>query len=107
MNTSSKPPKIEIVTTRIFDAPRENVFNAFENPQHLAQWWGPNGFTNTIKEFDLRTGGAWHLVMHGPDGADYENFSVFIEVVKPTMIVFEHLRPMHWYRMTMTYAEVP
>ena len=104
--TSSTPPGIEIISTRVFGAPRETVFGAFENPAHLAHWWGPNGFTNTIKEFDLRPGGVWRLVMHGPDGTDYDNLSNFLEVVKPEKIVFEHVQPVHGFQMTMTYAEV-
>jgi uncharacterized protein YndB with AHSA1/START domain len=105
--TSSVPAGLQIVNTRIFAAPREIVFAAFENPDALAQWWGPDGFTNTIKEFDLRPGGAWRYIMHGPNGTDYDNESVFVEIVKPEKIVFEHLRPMHWYHMTMTYVEAP
>jgi uncharacterized protein YndB with AHSA1/START domain len=97
---------LEIINTRVFAAPREKVFAAFADPAQLAHWWGPNGFTNTITEFDLQPGGDWRLTMHGPNGADYENESKFVEVVPPERIVFEHLRTMHWYRMTMTYENV-
>ena len=99
------PSSGEIVTTRIFDASRGTVFHAFENPQILAQWWGPNGFRSTIREFDLRPRGAWRLVMHGPDGTDYDNVSEFVEIVKPERIVFDHLSRVHRFRMTMIYAE--
>ena len=61
----------EIVTTRVFDAPRELVFEAWTDPKHVAQWWGPNGFTTTIHEMDVRPGGVWRFIMHGPDGVDY------------------------------------
>ena len=61
----------EIVSTRVLDAPRELVFRAFSDPDLLARWWGPEGFTNTFHEFDLRPDGAWRFVMHGPDGTDY------------------------------------
>jgi uncharacterized protein YndB with AHSA1/START domain len=61
----------ENVTTRVFDAPRELVFRAWTNPKHESQWWGPNGFTNTIHEMDVRPGSVWRFVMHGPDGVDY------------------------------------
>src|SRR5262245_47205878 len=81
----------EIVTTRLLDAPRERVFEAFRDPARLARWWGPKGFTNTFKEFDLRPGGVWRFVMHGPNGADYANHSVFVEVVKPEHVVFDHV----------------
>jgi uncharacterized protein YndB with AHSA1/START domain len=53
-------------------------------------WWGPNGFTNTIETMDVRPGGVWKHVMHGPDGTDYPNKSVFVEVVKPERIVYSH-----------------
>src|SRR3954465_337565 len=98
---------IEITNTRIFAAPRKTVFEAFENPTHLASWWGPKGFTNTIQLFDFRPGGAWRYVMHGPNGANYENASDFVEIAKPEKIVLEHLRPMHRFLMTMTYADAP
>ena len=66
----------EIVTTRVFNAARELVFKAWTDPDHLVHWWGPKGFTNTFQEFDLRPGGIWRFVMHGPDGVDYKNKSV-------------------------------
>ena len=81
----------ELVTTRVLDAPRERVFSAFSDAGHLAQWWGPQGFRNTFHEFDLRAGGAWRYTMHGPNGADYPNESVFVEIVKPERIVIEHV----------------
>jgi uncharacterized protein YndB with AHSA1/START domain len=91
----------EIVNTRIIDAPRELVWRAFSEPEHLAQWWGPKGFRNTFHEFDLRPGGHWRFIMHGPDGTDYKNESVFVEVVQPGQIVFDHVSaPL--FRMTIT-----
>jgi uncharacterized protein YndB with AHSA1/START domain len=81
----------EIVITRIFHAPRELVFKAWTNPKHVAQWWGPNGFTTTIQEMDVRPGGNWRLVMHGPDGKDYKNKIVFTEVVKSERLVYKHV----------------
>ncbi len=80
----------EIVLERIFDAPRELVWEAWTNPKHIAQWWGPNGFTMSIEKMDLRVGGEWKHVMHGPDGTDYRNESVFREIVRHERIVFEH-----------------
>jgi uncharacterized protein YndB with AHSA1/START domain len=59
-------------------------------PEHVAQWWGPRGFTTTIGQMDVRSGGVWTHVMHGPDGTDYPNHSVFTEVVYPERIVFAH-----------------
>jgi uncharacterized protein YndB with AHSA1/START domain len=80
----------EIVITRIFDAPRELVWDAWTDPKKVVQWWGPRGFTTTIHEMDVRPGGVWRHTMHGPDGTDYPNKSVFIEVVKPERIVYSH-----------------
>lgn len=80
----------EILIERVFDAPRDLVWEAWTNPEHVAQWWGPNGFTTTITKMDFRVGGVWKLTMHGPDGTDYPNSSVFREIVKPERIVFAH-----------------
>ena len=93
----------EIVNTRIINAPRAVVFNAWIEPALLAQWWGPKGFKNTFHEFDPRPGGRWRFVMHGPDGTDYPNESEFLEITKPSTIVFDHLRPMHKFRVTATF----
>ena len=81
----------ELAATRLLDAPRERVFRAFSVAEHLAQWWGPNGFTNTFHEFDLRTGATWRYTMHGPNGADFLNESAFVEVLAPQRIVIEHV----------------
>src|SRR5580704_4399353 len=71
----------EIVLTRLFDAPRKMVWEAWADPKQVVQWFGPKGFTTTIEEMDIRTGGVWKQVVHGPDGTDYPNKSVFTEVV--------------------------
>ena len=94
-----------IIGSRLFDAPRELVFRAFSDPILLARWWGPKDFTNTFHKFDLRPGGAWRFVMHGPDGTDYPMVKDFIEVVSPERIVLQHLAPMHRFRMTVTFAD--
>jgi uncharacterized protein YndB with AHSA1/START domain len=80
----------EIVIERIFDAPRELVWEAWTNPEHVAKWWGPDGFTTTITKMDFRVGGVWKLTMHGPDGKNYPNSSVFREIAEPERIVFAH-----------------
>jgi uncharacterized protein YndB with AHSA1/START domain len=95
----------EIVSSRTFAAPRERVFAAFVDPSRLARWWGPDGFTNTIHAFDPRPGGIWRSTMHAPDGAEYPNESVFVEVVRPERIVFRHLSAEHPYEMTITLDE--
>ena len=79
-----------IVTTRVFDAPRDLVFEAWTNPKHLVQWWGPDGFTTTARAIDVRPGGVWRFVMHGPDGVDYENRIVYDEIVKPERLIYRH-----------------
>jgi uncharacterized protein YndB with AHSA1/START domain len=78
----------EIIITRTLDAPRELVWEAWTDPKQVAQWWGPVGFTATVHEMEVKPGGIWRLTMHGPDGANYPNESVFTEVVKPERIVF-------------------
>ncbi len=95
----------EIVNSRLFRAPRDQVFLAFRDPEQLKIWWGPNGFTNTFESFDLRPGGGWHYVMHGPDGTDYRNHSNFLEVVEGERIVLFHHLPMHKFRLAMTYED--
>ena len=79
-----------IVGTREYDAPRDLVFSAFTDPNHLAQWWGPNGFKTTTLSFDMRPGGVWRFVMHGPDGRDYQNRITYEEVTPPERIVYRH-----------------
>ncbi len=79
-----------MVGTRLLDAPRTLVFDMWSDPKHLAQWWGPTGFTTTTSAFDLRPGGVWRFVMHGPDGRDYQNRIEFEEVVRPERIVYRH-----------------
>jgi uncharacterized protein YndB with AHSA1/START domain len=71
----------EIVLTRLFDAPRKMVWEAWTDPKQVVLWWGPKGFTTTIEVMDVRVGGLWRQVMHGPDGTDYPNESIFTEVV--------------------------
>ena len=81
----------ELLITRLFDAPVALVWEAWTDPAHIAQWWGPDGFTNTIHGMDLRPGGEWNLTMHGPDGKDYTNKSIFKEIVPNKKLVYEHL----------------
>jgi uncharacterized protein YndB with AHSA1/START domain len=79
-----------IIGVREFDAPRDLVFSAFSDPKHLAQWWGPNGFSTTTLSFDMRPGGVWRFVMHGPDGRDYQNRIIYEEIVPPERLVYRH-----------------
>lgn len=93
----------EFVTARVFDAPREAVYQAFADPMRLARWWGPNGYTNTLREFDLRPGGAFALVMHAPDGSDYEVRHEFV-AVETDRIVYRHPTGTHAFSMTMRFT---
>ncbi len=81
----------ELLISRTLDAPVELVWEVWTKPEHIAQWWGPDGFTNTISTMEMRPGGEWDLVMHGPDGTDYKNKSIFKEVVPFKKIVYEHV----------------
>jgi uncharacterized protein YndB with AHSA1/START domain len=95
----------EFVHSKLIDAPRERLFRAFAQPEHLAQWWGPDGFSNTFETFDLRVDGHWRFVMHGPDGTDYPNEMVFRELVVPERVVLEHLGSVHHFFLTITFTE--
>jgi uncharacterized protein YndB with AHSA1/START domain len=80
-----------VTLTRIFDAPRELVWRAWTDPKHLAQWFGPRGFTSSVPELDVRVGGALRIVMHGPDGNDYPMKGIFREVAPPERLVFTNI----------------
>ncbi len=79
-----------IIIERLIAAPRELVFRAFTTPEHLANWWGPTGFSITTAAFDFQVGGVWRFVMHGPDGRDYQNRLVFEVIDPPSRIVSRH-----------------
>ena len=81
----------ELLLTRELNAPIELVWEVWTKPEHISRWWGPDGFTNTISKMEIHPGGEWNLVMHGPDGTDYKNKSVFKEIVKHKKIVYEHV----------------
>jgi uncharacterized protein YndB with AHSA1/START domain len=100
------PTDCEIVGVRYFVTSPEKVYAAFADPARLARWWGPTGFTNTVEKLDLRPGGEYSITMHGPDGKDYPNESVFVEVEPARRVVYDHLRPMHRFLMTQTYEEI-
>lgn len=85
-NTSGR----EIVISRVIAAPRALVWEAWTNPALVVKWWGPRGFTNTTKRHEFRVGGAWEHVMHGPDGTNYPNKSIFKEILPQERIVFSH-----------------
>jgi uncharacterized protein YndB with AHSA1/START domain len=82
-----QPEERELVITRVFDAPRDLVFEAWTEPEHLRRWWGPKGFTTPVCRIDLRKGGAYLYCMRSPEGKDYWGKGVYREVVKPERIV--------------------
>ena len=94
----------EIITTRVFDAPRELVFRAWSEPDLIREWWGPKGFSNTFETFDFQAGGLWRFVMHGPNGADYQNEIRFVEIVPPERIVLQHTSG-PCFQVTATFAD--
>jgi uncharacterized protein YndB with AHSA1/START domain len=100
----------EIIFTRLFDAPRELVWEAWTDPQQVVQWWGPRGFTTTTHEMDVRPGGVWRFIMHGPDGTDYPNKIVYPEVVPSERLAYTHGSDdgddeSGRFQMTVTFAD--
>lgn len=85
-NHKSNELKIE----RLYDAPVEVVWEAWTDPKQVAKWWGPRGFTLTTHSKDLRVGGHWHYTMHGPDGTNYPNKTIYHEVEKHKRLVYDH-----------------
>lgn len=99
----------EMIGVRLFDAPRELVFKVWTDRHHVAQWWGPSGFTTTISEMSVKPGGIWRFIMHGPDGVDYPNRIEFLEVVEPKRLVYRHasdedVEPVD-FRVTITFED--
>lgn len=80
----------EIVISRLVDAPRELVFEAFTEVRHLSRWWGPEGFTTTTRSFEFRVGGEWDFTMRGPDGTDFPEWISWTEIVPPERISLLH-----------------
>lgn len=101
----SSSPEREIVSTRIFSAVPEQLFRAFSEANHLKNWWGPNGFTNTFNEFDFQEGGKWDFVMHGPEKGNYHNQVEFVKIDHPRMIAWKrHSKPL--FHVVFTFEEV-
>ena len=83
-------------TSRAFSAPPEVVFAALASPDRLARWWGPDGFSNTFEVFEFKSGGVWRFTMHGPDGSNYLNESVFASIEPNRGVVVQHLSQPHF-----------
>jgi len=101
----SATPDREIISVRVFDASPDQLFQAWTDPAILALWWGPKDFKNTFEVFEPRPGGSWKFVMHGPDGTDYKNESVFREIEKPSRIVLDHLSSPRFRIVATFFAE--
>ena|SRR6187431_61949 len=97
-------PNCVVISKRMINDTIERVFDAWTNPDKLKVWWGPKGFTNTFHIFDLKPGGRWSLTMHGPDGTDYKNESIFIEIKRPEKLVWNHLSG-HEFQVVTTFAK--
>src|SRR5580692_8382327 len=90
-------------TSREIPATIEQVFAAISDPERLARWWGPTGFTNTFRVCDFKPGGLWVLTMHGPNGKNFPNENVFEEIAAPTKVVVQHTSQPR-YRLTISLA---
>src|ERR1700754_2632600 len=102
----AKPNEIQII--RVYDAPVKAVWEAWTDPAQVAKWWGPRGFTLTTHSKDLRPGGHWSYTMHGPDGTDYENRTLYHEVKEHEKLVYDHGgndAPPPLFRVTALFSE--
>ncbi|MGZ5192092.1 MAG: SRPBCC family protein [Flavisolibacter sp.] len=105
MELINSDPECEIRSSRIVNASREKVFAAWTEPEHLKNWWGPAGFSNTFHEFNLRVGGRWKFTMHGPEKGNYHNECEFIKIEKPILIAWKRFsKPL--FRVVVTFETV-
>jgi uncharacterized protein YndB with AHSA1/START domain len=103
----------ELVITRVIDAPRQLVFKAWTQPEHIARWWGPQGFTTIHCEMDIRVGGAYRVAMRSPQGTEHWKRGIYREIIEPERIVFTFAWenpgdevPHHELLTTITFDEV-
>ena len=103
-NSKTNSSDRELIITRVLNARRDLVWEVWTNPQHIKNWWGPSGFYNTIFKMEVKPGGEWEFIMHGPDGTDYRNKSIYSEIIKPERLVFDHVS---WPKInfTITFEE--
>ena len=101
----------ELVVERIIEAPRALVFKAWTEPEHVARWWGPQGFVTTYCKMDIRPGGAFRFCMRSPAGTEHWKRGVYREIVAPERIVFTFAwedaagNPGHELLTTVTFTE--
>jgi uncharacterized protein YndB with AHSA1/START domain len=91
ISAAARSAASELVARRVFDAPRSLVFKAWTQPEHLARWWGPKGFTLVSCTMDVRPGGAWFRRMRSPEGAEYVKRGIYREIVAPERLVFTYV----------------
>lgn len=107
MSASEVPPN-ELKIVRIYKAPLKTAWEAWTDPKQAAKWWGPRGFTITTHSKELKVGGHWHYTMHGPDGTDYPNKTIYLEVEHGKKLVYDHGgyddRP-PLFRVTVVFSE--
>lgn len=107
MVAKRKPNELHL--TRVYDAPLQDVWDAWTDPEQVAKWWGPRGFSLTTHSKDLRPGGHWAYTMHGPDGVDYPNKTIYHEVEPRAKLIYDHGgnddRP-PLFRVTVLFSEV-
>lgn len=102
---------LELTVSRLIDAPRALVFKAWTQPEHVARWWGPQGYTTIGCNMDIRPGGEFRFGMRSPDGTDYWKRGAYREVVAPEQIVFTFAwedaqgQPGHQTIITVTFEE--
>lgn len=101
-STSETTQEREFVHSRLIGANPERIFAAISDPARLARWWGPTGFSSTFARFEFEPGGRWIFTMHGPDGTDYPNECVFVDIVPSQRVVVEHLSTPHHFVLTIS-----
>jgi uncharacterized protein YndB with AHSA1/START domain len=105
MELSPEEQRRTVISSRLIDAPVDDVFDAYANPAKLVRWWGPNGFTLTTEAIDLSEGGEWKFVFHGPDGTTYKNHLAFLTIERPHLFVVDHLNGPK-YRGAVTFDDL-
>lgn len=90
-----------LIHTRMLDAPRDLVWEVWTNPEHIRQWWGPNGFSLTTKSMKVEPGKMWDFIMHGM-GRDWDNKIKYIEVKKPSLLSYKHFSDTADYDFTVS-----
>jgi uncharacterized protein YndB with AHSA1/START domain len=109
-NLPGATPERELVITRLINAPRGLVWEAWTNPEQVMQWWGPDGFTSTLHEMEVKPGGVWRFTMHGPGGMDFPNKIIFTAVDKPSLLACSHSSELEndpaRFETTVTFEEI-